>query len=172
MSIVELVISIGVLSTMILLVLGIYSGLINGSQKSVDLTAGSVVAEGLLSQQIYQITSNDTTRNAIYGTPCAAPTVYKSGTYSLNNIIYAYKIYSQDVSLGTPFHSQATDGTTAGGATTLKRLDIVVWWNDGKINKANAGSVDLKTSTAGSGAHGQGLQQVHQARLLWPGGPY
>ena len=174
MSLFELVISIGILATSILLVLGIFSGLVNGSQKSVDLTTGSVVAEGLLSQQIYQVMSDNTARNALFSGAGSGstPEVYKAGTYNLNNVIYAYKIYVQDVSLGTELHSQATDSLNASGAssgsTRLKRMDIIVWWNDSSAQeKSNKNAL-----TVGSSAQGQGVQQVHQVRLLWPGGPY
>jgi hypothetical protein len=168
MSLFELMFSIGVLATSILLVLGIFSNLVNGSQKSVDLTAGSVVADGLLSQQIYQIMSDSGTQTTFFNTSYASATAYKAGTYSLNNVIYAYKIYCQDVKMGT-LHSQLTDATSSTGTTNLKRLDIVVWWNDAAAASASSAS---SMSVQGANAREQGLQQVHQARVLWPGGPY
>lgn len=165
-SLLELIISIGIIGASIILVVGIFTVLVSGSQKASDLTSGSVVADGLLSQTIYQVLSVPERRDAFWKAAAyATPTVYRAGTYQLNNTVYFYKIYLSDVTALTGLTWQPTD---TGGRTYLKRFDVVVWWNDaGAVASAN----NVTKSALGQN-RGVGMQEVHQMRLVWPNGTF
>ena len=158
--------AIGILATSILLVAGIFGTLITASQKSSDLTAGSVVADGLLSQEIYQIMGVDAVRNRFFQTAYATPTVLREGAHGLNTARYFYRIYCQDVPFATSLHCVATDQAPSN-ATVLKRLDVVVWWNA----DAPSGSLPPAPITTAS-RPGMGALHVFHSRLLWPSGSY
>ena len=166
-SLVELIVSIGIVGTSIILVVGIFGTLFKGSQKAADLTAGAVVADGLLSQTVYQVTAStdnglSASQIAFFQASYATPTLYTGGTYQLNGNVYFYKIYVQDVGLGADFHDSDTDGTA--NQTLLKRFDAVVWWNDSSAaSKTNLLNMNINQSTTG-----EGVLQVHQVRVVWP----
>jgi hypothetical protein len=161
-SLMELMLSIGIIGTSLILVVGIFTMLFSGSQKAGDLTAGSVVADGLLTQQIYQLTSVESTRTAFFQAAYTNPTFFRGGTYSLNNTVYFYKIYVQDIDPHITLHDTDTDGTA--GSTKMKRLDVVVWWNDASA----ASQTSAQNMTMHQQARNMGNQEVHQMRILWP----
>lgn len=166
-SLIELIVSIGIIGTSLILVIGIFAYLVAGGQKASDLTSGTVAADGLLSQEIYQIMSVTNTRNQFFLTSYSTPYLLSGGTYQLNNTVYFYKIYCQDAPLtGTAFTCLQIYGGSS--TTSLKQLDIVVWWDD-----AAAASVTQVTQLGIiNQTVGMGVLQVHQMRLLWPTGTY
>lgn len=162
----ELIVSIGIIGTSLILVVGIFTVLVSGSQKASDLTSGSVVADGIMSQTIYQVLANQTAffRDASYSTP----QVFRGGTYQLNNTVYFYKLYCTDASLTgqqLTFYSN-DDGQVL--ASCMRRFDLVVWWNDASA-AAQTSTSSLSLNRAAQG-QGMGLQEVHQMRLVWPDG--
>lgn len=164
-SLIELILSIGIVGTSLILVVGIFTMLFNGSQKAGDLTAGSVVADGIMTQTIYQVMCTETYRTAFFQAQYNGPTFYRGGTYSLNSQVYFYKIYCQDLNFGSTLHNSDTDGING---TYLKRFDIVVWWNDASA----ASQTQAQNMTMNQQSRGTGIQEVHQVRLLWPNGAY
>jgi len=166
-SLIELIVSIGIVGTSLILLVGIFTVLLNGSQKASDLTSGSAIADGLLSQQVYQIMAVDSNRVTFFKTAYSTPQVINGGTYSLNNTVFFYKIYVQDVALGATLHNSSTDGST--GQTLLKRLDVVLWWSDETAGSASSWTSLTMNQQTG---RGQGVQQVHQVRVLWPDSSY
>lgn len=166
LSLSELILSLGIIGTCLVLVVGMVTFLVNGSQKAADVTAGAVMADSLLSQYIYQVMSAETTRTAYFQSSQPNPEVVRGGSCALNTSVYFYKIYSQDIAIGTRLRCVDTDG--ARGRTPMKRLDIVVWWNDSAASSA--------TTAEGLAIHAQsrqqGLQEVHQVRVVWPNGGY
>lgn len=170
-SLLELIISIGIIGTSLILVVGIFTVLVSGSQKASDLTSGSVVADGLLSQTIYQVLAVPDRRNDFFRPLYATPTVFRGGTYQLNSTVYFYKIYCTDVTALRGLRWAPTDIYGLGGSETyLKRFDVVVWWNDAAAG-AQTSAQSLSRSQLGQ-AKGMGMQEVHQMRLVWPNGSY
>lgn len=168
-SLVELIISIAVIGTSVILVVGAFIVLVKGTQKASDLTSGSVAADGLLSQEIYQIMCVDSVRIAYFKdtTSYRTPTLVRGGTYQLNNTLFLFKIYLQDIPLSAAnLHNIQTD--VNGRSTPLKRLDVVVWWDD----LTSATQTQANSMTMQQQARGSGMQQVHQMRVLWPTGSY
>lgn len=155
--------SVVLIGIALIFVIGLFTFLVRGSQKAADLTAGSVMADSLLQQHIYQVMAVEPLRTAFFTASYSTPTLYRSGSCSLNSTVYFYHLYCYDVPLGTSLKCADTDGVR--GRTPLKRFDIVVWWNDA----TNTGS---SATTMGQQATGQGLQEVHQVRILWPNGGY
>src|SRR5579862_5097435 len=92
-SLIELMLSICIIGTSIVLVVGIFTILVAGSQKAADVTAGSTVAAGLMSQQIYQLMSCDYTRNQFFQQSYDTPTSFIGGTYTLNGTVFLYTLY-------------------------------------------------------------------------------
>lgn len=159
----ELILSIALIGTSLLLVVGLFTYLVRGSQKAADLTAGSVMADSLLQQHIYQVMAVDTVRTAFFVESYATPTLYRSGSCTLNSTVFFYNLYCNDVPLNTRLQCADTDGTR--WRTPLKRFDIVVWWND-------SANPDSLAPRMGRQADAQGMQEVHQVRVLWPNGGY
>jgi hypothetical protein len=119
-SFLELMVSLSILATSILLVLGLFVHLFNASQKGVDLTAGTVAGESALQEFLYD-------------TPWPAQRLASpySGMVPLNNQSYLYYIYVQDLN------------------TSLKRVDMIVtWWNRSPDKTAKEGYGMLKTEIA------------------------
>jgi prepilin-type N-terminal cleavage/methylation domain-containing protein len=147
-SLIEMVISVGLLASAALLVLGITTSMFYASQKSVDLTTGTVLANSLLKQQAYQVLYDNDASAQFFQQSHDAPTLLAEGTYTLNTSTFHYKIYVQDLSLSTALSS-------GGKSTRMKRLDALVsWWEEGGNNRA------------------AGLLQVASSRMLWPTARY
>ena len=158
--------AIGILATSILLVVGVFGILITASQKVSDLTVGSVVADGLLSQQIYQLVSTDSMRTRFFQATYGTPTVIREGAHSLNTATYFYRIYCQDATFSSTLHCTATDHAPSN-STALKRLDVVVWWHADTQADGQPPATITTTSRPG-----MGTLYVFHSRLLWPTGSY
>ncbi len=116
-SFLELMVSICILASSIMLILGLFVHLFNASQKSVDLTAGTVVAESVLQKYLYDTPF-----------PPQNLAIPYSGVVQLNNQAYIYTIYVQDIN------------------SSLKRVDAVVtWWNRTPDRASKEGYGMLKT---------------------------
>jgi len=120
--------SIGILATAILLVTGVYLFLFRASQKSVDLTAGTVVAESILREYqqrlIYDPATSTAFRNATYATD----TVIQTGSKSLNQAVFNYTIYVMDMNALLGLSSTPTPAPPS-----LRRLRVVCsWWDAGR----------------------------------------
>lgn len=107
-SLIELMLAVSIIATALLLFIGVFLAMFKSSQKGVDLTAGTVVAESVLSQYLYdrQEMSGGLPVNLIdnVGSPV-------TGTATLNKTIFTYEITCQDVGTGN-----------------LKKIDVIVWW--------------------------------------------
>lgn len=117
-SLVELMISIGILATSLLLVVGIFMTVTRASQKSLDLTAGTIIAESVLSRELYSIMGDDTTRAGFFAANDPSVPIVQ-GTERLNQTVFTYLIYAN---------------TVMGGevGNRVKKVDTVVWWwNEG-----------------------------------------
>jgi prepilin-type N-terminal cleavage/methylation domain-containing protein len=130
----ELIVSIGILSAAVLLVIGVFTYLFNASQKSVDLTSGTVVAEKFLAAEAQQIISDPTTKANFYDpTTVYQNTVLASNVVSMNHTEYSYTIYADDLNGMGPPHQ-------------FKQLSIICTWFDdgGKQNGIRQGMGLLK----------------------------
>ena len=107
-SLIELMLAVSIIATSLLLFIGVFFAMFKSSQKGVDLTAGTVVAESVLAQYLYdrQEMSGGLPLNLVdnVGSPI-------TGTTTLNKTIFTYEITCQDTGTGN-----------------LKKIDVVVWW--------------------------------------------
>lgn len=167
-SLLEVMLAASILASSILLVFSVFTMLFNGSQKTVDMTAGTTIAQSLMTQEIYQLTGDTNTRIAFFqDNAYSLPQAINGGTYTLNNSQYCYKFTCQDVTLPVKLHCQATDCTNNSNQTHLRELHLVVWWWDAKATGASdVGSMQLDASHPGAGQ-----LQVSMTRLLWPTAP-
>ncbi|MBQ7502175.1 type II secretion system protein [bacterium] len=152
-SLIELMVSVGIMSITLLLVLAVFVGSTRASQKSVDLTAGIVVAESVLTKEVYNIVNDSkypaNIRNKLLkgdGKPVA------SGVKNLNNTTFIWELTSTKVVNDT---STATDNPF-GVKNSLLKLDAEVWWY-----KTGAGpNVDENgIAEGGSGVSGDNKRQ-------------
>lgn len=124
-SLLELVFAIGILGLAILMVVGLFVNLFRSSQKGVDLTAGTTVAEAELNRFLYK---QQETAGGLEALPSGG-SVADQGNVVSSNQRYYYKISSSDA-----------------GSTELKKVDIVLWWWDG-----DRGQDDLSYRRTGYG---------------------
>ncbi|MBI3929166.1 MAG: hypothetical protein HY319_26715 [Armatimonadetes bacterium] len=121
----ELVVSIFLVATALLLVIGVFLTVLRGVEKSADLTAGATVAESMLNFEIYRVLSDTSpflTRNQFL-TQDSPPIGPIEASFSLNNTVFTYRIYHQTV------EDSAGAVLGAGAAENrLKKVDIIVWW--------------------------------------------
>jgi hypothetical protein len=103
----EVIVSVGIIATSIVVLLILFISLIKASQKSVDLAVGTTVAAGVIDKYIYS-TSFDVIEQKIESSG-ASPIC--SGIAELNNGRFLYDITGKKVTAGQ-----------------ILRLDIAVWW--------------------------------------------
>lgn len=141
-SLIELMISVGIMATTLLLVVGVFTNVMRASRKSVDLTAGTLVAESVMNRELYSImTGPDKAAFFKDGTVPAAsshnlqagevkPNELLSGTERLNETVFTYKMYAKALDLTDP-GAGAAEGSNAKSVSDKNRVvkvDVVVWW--------------------------------------------
>ncbi|MHB2016112.1 MAG: type IV pilus modification PilV family protein [Candidatus Xenobia bacterium] len=125
----EVVVSMGVLAIAITVGMSAFDTLLRGSQGTVDNTTAVAVAETLLTEEVNQMM---TAPDSVFNQPAANLPAPPSGTAVIDGVTYTYSTTLQDVAmdLGSPgaitFHNAATDNPATG--TRLKRIDTAVSW--------------------------------------------
>ncbi len=107
-------VSVGILATSLVLVVGIFMTVTQASQKSLDLTAGTIVAESILSRELYGIMGDDDSRHTFFARDYQNDPFVR-GTERLNQTVFTYLIYA----------TSAMDGEVGN---RVKKVDAVVWW--------------------------------------------
>ena len=146
-SLLELMVSVGIMSVTLLLVLAVFTGSMKASQKTTDLTAGVIVAETVLTKDIYNIV-NQVDKEADKGAfeNLKKGGVVASGIKNLNNTTFVWELNSTRI--------DSTDsGTSVGGTTIdnqLVKLDVVVWWgkSGSSVGEYSSENGDMKASGA------------------------
>ncbi len=110
----ELLVSIGILATALLMVVGVFLTVTRASQKSLDLTAGTLVAQSVLSREIYGIMRDENSRRLFFQRDYQADPLVR-GTERLNQTVFTYLLYANTVM-----------GAEVGNR--VKKVDAVVWW--------------------------------------------
>jgi len=110
----ELMVSVGILATALVLVVGIFMSVTQASQKSLDLTAGTIVAESILSRELYEVMGREDSRHAFFARDYQTDPFVR-GTERLNQTVFTYLIYA----------TGAMDGEVGN---RVKKVDAVVWW--------------------------------------------
>ncbi|MBM3460589.1 MAG: hypothetical protein FJX76_00620 [Armatimonadetes bacterium] len=140
----ELIISVGILSTAILLVVGIFTFLFKASQKSVDMTAGTIVAESILQEYIYSLRTGGRLDKFMTATKDAADKdAYASDVRHLNKTDFFYTLYVQDITALLP--------PEVPSSQQLRKLRIVCnWWEQagGLPGRARAGYGQLSVEVS------------------------
>ncbi len=106
-SLIEVVLSIAIISTAILILVGLFTIMFKSSQKGVDLTIGTVVASSELAKYLY--TLQETPGLGLDSLDTDGDPPYR-GTVTLNRTVFSYEIKS---------FSAGPD---------LRKVDISVWW--------------------------------------------
>lgn len=149
-SLLELMVSVGIMSVTLLLVLAVFTGSMKASQKTTDLTAGVIVAETVLTKDIYNIV-NQVEKEADKGAfeKLKKGGAVASGIKNLNNTTFVWELNSTRI--------DSTDsGTSVGGTTIdnqLVKLDVVVWWgkSGSSVDEYSSESGDMKAGAAVDG---------------------
>lgn len=118
-SLIELMVSVGIMATTLLLVLGIFTNVMRASRKAVDLTAGTIVAESVLTKELYRVMADEGAKARFFDEANNYDTnELVAGTEHLNDAVFTYRVYASNVSLGS----------TMATGNRVKKLDVVVWW--------------------------------------------
>lgn len=140
-SLMELLVAFAIIATALLLIIGIFTNVIESSQKTVDLTSGTMIAEYLMDAEVYQIMNNPARRTNFFNNPApmSGATAYAMGTAAtLNQTVFSYVIYSEQI--GAPFNVNGN---------RLMKIDVIVWWwrpgAAGEFTKARQGYGYLRT---------------------------
>ncbi|MEW6280963.1 MAG: hypothetical protein AB1758_20285 [Candidatus Eremiobacterota bacterium] len=141
-SLAELMVSVGIVAVGILMVIGIFIGLLHQSQRSADRSAGTVVASSMLNQEIYQILNNThpTVTKADFFDLDSPPEPPLQGTVNLNGTVFTYTVRYQTVDDNTG--SPLGDGLNNA---RVKRTDVTVWWWTDTADTARKGYGYLRT---------------------------
>ncbi|MFP4498182.1 MAG: type II secretion system protein [Vulcanimicrobiota bacterium] len=115
-SMMELILSLAIIGLALMFFMAVYFGLFKASQKGVDLTAGTTIAESELTQFMENLESNPAGLSSI-----TTVTFPVTGSSTLNTTVFDYEINGSVV--------PNTDGN-------LYKVDIVVWWWAGDEEKA------------------------------------
>lgn len=117
----ELMISVGILSVAILLVVGVFTFLFSASQKSVDLTAGTVIAQSIMQDTVNRCTYDADFRRTLFTNHgvYSAETVIQAGAKSYNGTDYSYSITVQEL---------AALGSSS--VNPMFSLGVTCWWWD------------------------------------------
>lgn len=105
-SLIELMLSISIVATSLILFIGIFMTMFAASEKGVDLTAGTVVASSQLTKALYEYQETYGLENL----PTDGSEI-KNESVTLNKTTFFYRITSSGV--GTP---------------DLRKVDVEVWW--------------------------------------------
>lgn len=137
-SLLEIIIAIGVLAIAIVTVTALFTKVLRGSQKSVDLSRGTMLAQAIISERIYNTFDDDVVKDlwwtrvdaGIYAGPS---NFWESQT--VNDMRYV--LYAAPV--------------TALGAQPYRaaKVDVVVWWWDSQqTGGAREGYGELRTEVS------------------------
>ena len=110
----ELLVSVGILGTALVMVVGVFLTVTRASQKSLDLTAGTVVAQSVLSRELHGIMSHEASRRTFFDRDYRTDP-WVRGTERLNQTAFTYLLYANTVMNGDV-------------GNRVKKVDAVVWW--------------------------------------------
>lgn len=141
-SLLELIVSFGILTCAILMVAGIFSSVLRHSQKAGELSAGTMVARSVLADFCYGILAVDADREAFFG-----------GSYAPDPINGVERLYGTDFSWLITHSPVAELEETSGPpdeSSRVRQVLIEVYWS-GSTDRVRQGS---------------GLLRVELSRLL------
>jgi type II secretory pathway pseudopilin PulG len=133
----ETLISVGIVAVALLTVAGVFISLLSAGSKNSDLETGVLVAQGTLSSVIYNVENNigysAAQKTAIFNTPSSTALI-SAGTVNLDTQPYIY-----DVTYQTVF----TDASHTNNHLSL--FEIKMWWaSDSSATRQGQG----RTSTS------------------------
>lgn len=144
-SIIELVISLAILSSVGLLVMATLTRMLRPSQKAADLSTGVVVAQSVIEEEIHAILSDTgAIPKATFWTSDAPPGSPITGSITVGGTDYSYQMEYQTV-------RDQTTGDPLGGTDPerqIKKVDITVWWWNGNPDDARDGYGQLQTQAS------------------------
>ncbi|MDO5296702.1 MAG: type II secretion system protein [bacterium] len=148
-TILELMISMSIISIALVFLIGVFTTGLRANRKSVDLTAGTLVAEEIISQELYGILADADKSKTFFGEGSTTDTnkLYVQGTKYHNNTKFTYKMFISDVkNMGDK-----------DNANKIKKVDVQVWWwND----EGQEPSATQESFRAGYGVVSVGLTRL------------
>ncbi|MGM9992715.1 MAG: prepilin-type N-terminal cleavage/methylation domain-containing protein [Candidatus Bruticola sp.] len=148
-SLLELMVSVGIMSVTLLLVLAVFTGSMKASQKTTDLTAGVIVAETVLTKDVYNIVNKVSGEADVgaYDKLVGGGGVVASGIKNLNNTTFVWELTSNKV-------VDSGTGSVSSGSEVAKndlvKLDVVIWWGKSgdQVTEYSSASGDMKAEGA------------------------
>ncbi len=174
-SLLELMVSIGILSVTLLLIMAVFTGSMRASQKSTDLTAGVIVAETVLTKEVNDIITkgsgqtadgktiavDETYKAALGKLTGGSPGVLCSGIKLLNNTTFVWELSVTPIAVSAG--GSSSSGADSGFSNDLVKLDATVWWGDsGAIDALEA--EERTSGKVSSNAYGGSKNEYNQAR--------
>ncbi|MBQ7568515.1 type II secretion system protein [bacterium] len=142
----ELLLAISIIATVMLYLIGIFTTGLRANRKAVDLTAGTLVAESVISQELYGILSDPDKSSSFFSHVYGSTTPCVQGTTTLSSTKFTYKMFVNDVSGFNDANNK------------MKKVDVQVWWWNNENADAN--------SQAASFRQGYGVVSVGLTRLV------
>lgn len=146
-SLVELLVSIGIVATVLVYIIGVFTTGMKANRKSVDLTSGTLVAESVISQELYGILSDSDKSAQFFAHNYTSSEPAIEGTQTLSNTKFTYKLFVSNV-------NQFTES-----GNKMKKVDVQVWW----WVPDNVKNADNKEDTVRAG---YGVCSVGMTRLV------
>ena len=115
-SLVELLVSIGIVATVLVYIIGVFTTGMKANRKSVDLTAGTLVAESVISHELYGVLADKDKSARFFAHTYTSNDAAIEGTETLSNTVFTYKLFVSDV-------NQFVES-----GNKMKKVDVQVWW--------------------------------------------
>ena len=121
-SLLEVLLAVATLTVALLLVVALGISVLGRSDKAKDVPIGTIAAENILNQLIYDVNSCPSAARAQWFTYADNPSL-KVGTYTMNKIEFAYNIDYERLPVGT---------STGLATNHLVKLSIRLTWAKGR----------------------------------------
>jgi Tfp pilus assembly protein PilV len=135
----ELLLAVGLISIVVLTVLGLGISVLSGTRKSIDTTVGQQIAEAELQRSIYQ--AEDSSSDPLWSASSPSDS-FQNYTIAVKSTSYAVALYAQDL-------YDSSTGLALGNSTfnKSKKVDArVTWWNTGGVGRTGYGLLQASAS--------------------------
>ena len=120
-SLLEVLLAVATLTVALLLVVALGISVMGRAEKAHDVPVGTIAAENILNQLIYDVNADTANRVAWFAMPTTP--AWKVGTYQVNHIDFAYTVDFESLPVGT---------ATGMAENHLVKLSIQVNWTKGR----------------------------------------
>jgi len=117
-SLLELIISIGIVAVALLVVATVFISVLKSGAKNTDLETGTLVAQSQLNQVIFNVVNLNGYTNTTRANVFSNPTTIVTSTVALNNQVYSYNVTTQPIPLDLVHNNNL-----------LAVFTVQVWWS-------------------------------------------